>query len=278
MPAAAHTTIPLAGPIDLLIKLGHGSVTVHARDELVEAVVRLTPHEEAGDVLNRFTVELMGQTLTISGPRQDSLADLMTVRRDAVDIEVSVPTDTPTAVQTAAADVTVTGRVGATDLLTGSGQVRVEQIAGDLRARTGSGDVRLGRVAGQTRLKTGSGDVTMDAADGAVQAVFGSGSLTLGTSGDAVRSKAGSGDVRIARVGGDVDLASGSGEMELGLPAGVPVRVDAMSGSGQIRSDLPVSDAPTTSDGAIHVRTRTGSGGIRLYRAQGAPSRPSQAV
>lgn len=276
MPASPITRIPLEHPVELLVKLGQGSVTVTARDDVTEAVVRLTAREQGSDVLSRFTVEHAGRTLTVSGPRQGGLVDLLTGRGEAVDVEVTVPTGTPTTVQTAAAQVTLTGRLGATDLLSGSGDVSVGEVDGDLRARTGSGDVRFGRVGGETALQTGSGDVTVDEAVGALRAVFGSGSLRIGSSGGPVRSKAGSGDVRIDRVGGDVDLVTGSGEITLGLPAGVPVQVDALAGSGQVRSELPVANTPSSTDGAISVRTRTGSGDVRLFRAEGAPQQPAR--
>ena len=58
--ASENFTFPLSGPINLLARLGHGSVTVAARDHLAEAVVRLIPRNRQSDVLDRITVKMQG--------------------------------------------------------------------------------------------------------------------------------------------------------------------------------------------------------------------------
>jgi hypothetical protein len=47
----------------------------------------------------------------------------------------------------------------------------------------------------------------------------------------------------------------------------VAARLDVMTGSGQLRSDLPVADTPNPAARAISVRARTGSGDVHLVRA-----------
>ncbi len=66
---------------------------------------------------------------------------------------------------------------------------------------------------------------------------------------------------------GDVDLATGSGGLEIGLPIGITARLDVHSGSGNVSSELPVDDKPTSTNDAITVRAKTGSGDVRLFRA-----------
>jgi hypothetical protein len=83
----------------------------------------------------------------------------------------------------------------------------------------------------------------------------------------AVRSRCGSGTARLGEVHGDVDLATGSGGLEIGLPIGVTARLDVHSGSGQVTSELPIDDKPTSAEDAITVRAKTGSGDVRLFRA-----------
>ena len=66
---------PLVGPISLAARLGHGSLTVAARDGLTEAAVTLTARDR--DQLDRITVEMRGSTLTVQAPRQGGLSDLI---------------------------------------------------------------------------------------------------------------------------------------------------------------------------------------------------------
>src|SRR5947209_3001062 len=101
--AASSTTFPLTGPIALQVRLGHGSLTVAARDDLTEASVRLTPRDANSGVLDRISVGMEGSTVRVTGPRQGGLADLVggwRRDRDGVDVAVDVPTDTTLTVTT----------------------------------------------------------------------------------------------------------------------------------------------------------------------------------
>jgi hypothetical protein len=268
--AERTTTFPLSGPINLQVKIGTGSVTASARDGLTEATVVLTPLEPDSDILKRFTVEMEGPTLTVTGPRQTGLADMLAGwrrDRDAVDVEVTVPTGTACKINTGTAPVTIEGTCGGADVATGTGDVTLETVGGDLRLRTGSANAEIESVTGDANTRTGSGDVKFGETGGAVHAGFGSGNLEIGTARGSVRSRAGSGDLRIDAVFGDVDLGAGSGTISLGLPAGVSARLDVTSGSGRVHSDLPIEDQPVGDRGSITVRTRTGSGDVRLFRS-----------
>lgn len=267
--AERTTTFPLTGPINLLVKIGSGSVNVTARDDLTEATVVLNPRVADSDIVDRFTVEMQGPTLTITGPRQGGLADVFGWRggRDAVDVEVTVPTRTACKIGTGSAPVAIKGRCGGADVTTGSGDITLDTVDGDLRLRTGSADATIEAVTGEANTRTGSGDVRFGETGGSVHAGFGSGNLEIGTARGSVRSRAGSGDLRIDAVFGDVDLGAGSGTITLGLPSGVSARLDVTSGSGRVHSDLPIEDQPVGNRGSITVRTRTGSGDVRLFRS-----------
>ncbi|MGH3636869.1 MAG: hypothetical protein ACRDV3_03125 [Acidothermaceae bacterium] len=250
--AANVSTFPLSTPINLVIRLSYGSITVNARDGLAEAVVRLTPREPSSDVVDQITAELQGTTLLVSGPHQRGLADLIGRRRpsrDSIDAVIEVPTDTALKISTATADVTVTGRCGGADIMAGVTGINLDTVAGDLRVRYGSGSTRLAEVTGQ--LECG----------------FGTGELIVGVVRGDVRSRAGSGSAQVGAAHGDVDVALGSGPITIGLPAGVSARVSATSGSGQVRSDLPVEKAQAPGTHPVTVRARTGNGDVRLVRA-----------
>ena len=46
---AIHRAFPVSGPIRLDVKVGLGSVTVHAREDLTEAVVTVSPRRPQSD-------------------------------------------------------------------------------------------------------------------------------------------------------------------------------------------------------------------------------------
>jgi len=259
-------TFPIDGGINLLARLGHGSITVHCVDGLSEARVDLA----GGAVLEHTTVELQGPTLTIGTPRQGGLADLFGSWRrnlERLDVVVEVPTGTAIKIVTFTADITIEGRCGGADIASGHATVRLGEVGGDLTVRSGSSSVSAARVAGAATIRTGNGDVRIGEVGGNLQCTCGSGRLDVGLTRGSVRLRSGSGEVSVAAAFGDVDLGSGSGSMSIGLPAGVRARLDVTAGSGQVISELPITDRADRSGPAISVRARTGSGDVRLFRA-----------
>lgn len=271
--AAKISTFPLTESVNLVVKLGHGSVVVNAVDELREAVVKLSPRDPSGDVLDRFTVELRGSTLLVSGPRQGGLLDLISGwRRDreAVDIVIEVPTGTPVKVASASADVTGTGRCGSADVAIGAANVTFDAVAGDFRLRCGSGETHVHTVSGGAQVRAGSGSAHFGDVGGVLECGFGSGQVSAAAVRGGVRVRGGAGSADVGATYGDVDIAFGSGPIRVGLPAGTPARVDVTSGSGHVHSDLAVEKTPTTNGEPISVRARTGSGDVHLTRAASA--------
>jgi hypothetical protein len=275
--APSTSTFPLTGPINLHAKLGHGRITVTALDDLTEATVAIssrrpmTLEKDAPDeVVDRITVELRGPTLFISAPRQGTILDMIggwRGDRDAVDVDVRVPSGTALKIATFTADVVVVGRCGGADIATGGAAITLEHVDGDLLLRYGKGTSDVRRVDGSVTLRSGSGNAKLGQVSGGVQAGCGSGRLEVDSIRGTVRSRAGSGDAVFNAVYGDVDLASGSGTMSIGLPAGIVARLDATTGSGRVDTDLPVEDNPRSGGPTITVRARTGSGDIRVFRA-----------
>jgi hypothetical protein len=260
-------TFPLTGPISVSGRIGHGSFHVIAQDGLTEATATVTARSAQSDTLERTVIELNGSTLSITSPRQGGIFEFLGKSRDPIDIEVTVPTGTEVNVTTFSAAITLDGRCGTADLATGAAPIVVDQIEGTLRLRYGGGTCRVGQVSGSVQLRSGSGSATFGEIGGALSAACGSGELSASIVRGSVRSRAGSGAAAIGAAFGDVDIASGSGELSIGLPAGVPARLDVTTGSGRVNSELPISDVPLHKSKPITVRARTGSGDVRLFRA-----------
>lgn len=276
-------SFPVSGPIDLHVRLGFGSINVHANDDVGEASVTVNPRDPDSDYAARTVVEMRQSTLVVHGPKpRGALFDIpmFTGRRserDALDVEITVPAGTTMKLGSWGADIDVTGRAGTADIASGSTAVTLEQVDGDLRLRYGSGPARVKRVSGDVVVRAGSGDATFGEVAGSVEVGCGSGNLDVGVTGGRVRMRAGSGQMSIGAAGGDVDFTSGSGGVSIGLRRGQPARLDVVTGAGQVRSDLPVENhPPADSARAITIKARTGSGDVRIFRAE--PAVPDDAV
>jgi hypothetical protein len=268
--ASKTTTFPLDGPVALKLRLGHGSISVAAKDDLHEAVVRLSPRSNRTDILNRVTVEMREATLMVTGPRQGGLTDLiggLRRERDRIDTLIEVPTGTAISIAAASEAITVTGHCGDTDIATGSARITLDTVAGNLRLRYGNGNARISAVTGTAQLSAGNGMVHFGDVGGALEWNFGRGELVVDAIHGGVRGRAGAASTQIGAAYGDVDVAFGSGPISVGVPTSVSARVDIATGTGQVRSDFPVEQTATTAARTISVRARTGRGDIHLRRA-----------
>ncbi len=268
-------TFQLSGAINVSVRVEHGSVIVQTAENLATATVGLEADHGVEDLAEQFTVKLVGPTLTVAAPREDGRAGIITRRRrqrpgwcEGVVVTVTVPTGTALKIMTADAPITVTGRCGGADIATGSGGISLGHVDGDLLLGFGSAVSRVDRVSGSATVRYGSGEAHFGIIEGSLQRGSGSGLLDVSEVHGTARSRSGSGSARLAAVYGDVDLASGSGAMSIGLPAGAAAHVKATTGSGRVRSDLPIDDQPKpATNKQITVRARTGSGDIQLFRA-----------
>lgn len=277
------SSYPVSGPVDLQVRLGYGRLTVHAEENVSEATVDITPRDPNSDYARRTVVEMRHSTLVVHSPKpRGTVFDIPIFggrfsERDALDVEITVPARTTMKIGSWGTDLVLIGRAGTTDISSGSTTITIDQVDGDLRLRYGSGPTQVQRVTGSVQVRSGSGTVTFGDVGGSLDVGCGSGSLDVGNAGGRVRMRTGSGQASIGAAGGDVDLTSGSGGLSVGLRPGQPARLDVVTGAGQLRSDLPIEEArPNSSLPPITVKARTGSGDVRIFRAE--PAVPDDAV
>jgi hypothetical protein len=266
-------TFPVSGPISLTCKFGFGSLVVTADDQASEARVTLKARDPESDVLSRTTVEMRDSTLTVQGPKpRGGVFDLPVFNSrarmdDAMDIDVVIPAGSTLKVSTFSADVTTHGRLGTSDLASGSTTTDLEHIDGDVRIRFGTGPLHIAKITGSASVRAGSSEVTIDDGGGDLDVAFGTGSLEVAVAHGSVRLRTGAGSARIANAQADVDLTSGAGGLAIGLPAGQQARLDVVTGSGQLRTDMPVEQSRAGDGRAVTIRARTGSGDVTINRA-----------
>ncbi len=221
---------------------------------------------------------------------------------------------------TGSGDIEVSGGAGAVTLSTGSGDVAILERAGEITVHTGHGDVELTRCQGGARLELGSGDVAVSECAGALAVKSGHGDVeVVRARGQAVRIEARHGDVALeggaiaslhvqlgsgnvssdatlaapaghagaagADAGGDLApgrylVETGEGDVSFEVPRDLPLRVEIVTGGGDVESDVPLVSvrrpgprsaarrfvgATAGGDGErIDVTLKTGSGDVVL--------------
>jgi DUF4097 and DUF4098 domain-containing protein YvlB len=264
------------GPVRLHVENGRGRIAVRVADQVTTDITLTGPR--AGEV--RVTQD--GRRIGVHAPKP---RNGIFGRADELDIEVVVPLDSDLIARSGSASITASGRLmtarvksgsGAIVLDqartvvvdTGSGDISVAEVDGDVRVRTGSGAVDLGRVAGAASVSTGSGDVCLGQALGTAVVKTGSGDLEVGESTADITSKTGSGDVvvRTARRG-RIQVKGASTRLLVGVPAGTPVWTDVSTVSGRVSSTLPPVGQPGPGVDHVELRATTVSGDISLVPA-----------
>ena len=282
-------TFQTPGETRLDIRLGSGEVRLETA-EVQETTVVLEPLRD--NDASTAAIENARLELRDRGNGHEVVIDVRDrgrglFRNAEILIAVTCPEGASVETKSGSADVEGHGRFGAVEVETGSGDVEFGEIAGEAHVNAASGDVQLASVGGDARINTASGDVQIRSIEGDAKINSASGDVILrevrgelsvnSASGDVLVREAASsvgvntasGDQEIGSIStGKVTLKSASGDLKVGVKEGSTLWVDARSRSGEVRSELPVSDLPPDGNGpTVELRANTMSGDITVARA-----------
>jgi hypothetical protein len=234
-------------PVRLEVKVPAGDFAVETVDGS-ESTVSVTGSQK---LMDATTVELVGNRLVVES-RRKAFSRRLGVFDGSLHVQIRVPHRSHVEIVTASGDATLDGTFTGLDAHSASGDVRLTgALDGDASLKTVSGGARLSRVAGDLSMQTVSGNVSADSVDGSVSMRSVSGDMHLGS----LRE-------------GRVTVQSVSGNVELGIASGTSVDVDARTASGNLDSEVPLSDTPDSDPGpTVVVRSSSVSGDLRVFRA-----------
>ena len=272
-------------PPRLTIDVRAGIVTIDTAD-VTETTVDLQPRHDspnAREVIAASTVEQRGDEIIVRVPRRhgglfgraaEIAVTIVTPAEPALAIETGVggrhrhrPVRHDTVARGAATSRSARSPTRLR-IRSGSGDVHVRSVAGDLDAQTGSGDVRVDALGGAGSVQSGSGDITLGDCGRAVRVKTGSGDVTVGTAPDDLEVNTASGDIRIDAIEhGEVSAKAASGDIRAGVRHGTAAWLDVRSIAGRITSALDADrragcrraeGAARVGDGERRHRTATG--------------------
>jgi DUF4097 and DUF4098 domain-containing protein YvlB len=284
-------TFQTPGETRLDIRLGAGEIRVETA-EVQETTVVLEPlrdNESSTAAVENARVELRdrGNGHEIVIDVRDRARGLGIFRGAEVLVAITSPEGTSVETKSGSADVEGRGRFGSVKVETGSGDVEFTEIAGeanisaasgdvqlssvggDAQVNTASGDVQIRQIGGEAKINSASGDVIIREVQGELSVNSASGDVLVREAGSSVGINTASGDQALGSVvSGKVTLKSASGDLKVGIREGTSLWVDARSRSGEVRSELPVSDLPPDGNGpTVELRASTMSGDVTVTRA-----------
>jgi hypothetical protein len=156
----------------------------------------------------------------------------------------------------------------------GSGNISDDGVGENASLHTGSGNIHATGLSGSFTASTGSGDIYAEqAGEGDAKAFTGSGNIELRNLHGGLTARTGSGDVKLGGTPASLwHVQTGSGSVEL-WPGSAGFNLNASTGSGDVRSDHPISGQTgnrhhvtgTLNGGGPEVHISTGSGDVRIH-------------
>lgn len=211
--AERKASIDVAGASSIEIDARAGSLEIVGRDGATQVEAHGTACSSSKSTLERMeiTAERRGDVLRIGV----EIPEGRMFENSRLDLEVTVPTDLPLAVDDSSGDMRVRG-TASVKIDDGSGSIRVEDVSGDVRIDDGSGDMTVHGAAGDVHVRDGSGEIEIDRVRSVTIEEDGSGSMDIrNVDGDVVVRDDGSGSIRVRDVGGDFVVEhDGSGSIE----------------------------------------------------------------
>lgn len=280
MAAMRREAFPVEGPVALVVRAPAGTVEIEAGD-VSEATVELQAERESGEgPVQDAVIELRPGSgrpeLLVDiqhgfrlGGRRGPRLSIIFGNGPAVRAAIRVPAGSSVEVTADAADINATGRFDRADVNTAAGDVRLDEVEGDVRVKCVAGDVTLGTIGGEAMVNSVSGDASIGRVAGNANLHSVSGDIELRESEGSIQAKTISGDVRIgSATKGHVALQSVSGDLTLGLRSGSKLYVNARSTSGKTTSELEVrEERPANGGPLVELHAKSISGDIRIHRA-----------
>lgn len=256
------------GAVEATVKLGSGELVVEPSEvgSASAQVTAIDPHHEPSVRLAASAqIAFDGEHLVVSVPEQGRL-----FRRGEVRVSLALPPSSGVALKGGAVDVTVDGHLVGLEAKIGTGTMRLDHVdglavkagqvdvelasAGAVAVATGQGILRAGHV-GDLAFKTGSGRVELGHTDGSVTVKGGSVGLEVRAAG-----------------GGAIAFTTGSGDAHVSVVPGTTVELDLLSGSGDVRCDLPMESAAPAGGAGLRLKLRTGSGDLLVRSSADQPA------
>jgi hypothetical protein len=278
-------TFATPGPIAVSLDLFIADVVVHASAR-ADTVVEVRPKnpQKADDVqaAERTRVEFSSGRLLVKEPMRRNMFGLGV--SDAIEVVISLPEGSMIDGAAAVGGFRADGPLADVVYKSGLGDIFIEETAA-FNAKTAKGDVFVGRASGAVTISSASGDVRIGAVGGAATIKIGNGSSVIGAVTGDLRISAGNGDVGVERAlagavirsacgrivideaaAGPLVLHTAHGRVEVGVPEGAAVWLDATAASGRILNGLTTCDKPLVTAGAVEIRAETGHGDVVIRR------------
>jgi hypothetical protein len=263
-----HQTYDTPGPVTVSLQVSLADIEVAVHDEPTTELAISGYDTEAPPRVEVHPASGGGTRVTIEHKTRKFWA--RTLGR-GLEVRMTVPRDTAIEGFGGATELQARGRLASLAFRTGSGEIRFEDVAGDVRLACASGDIEGGSVGGHLTFKGASGDIEVREIAGGATVRSASGDIRIGRLDGSSTITVGSGDIELRDVGpGTVNVRAISGDVKAGVREGLGVWMDVSSTSGDVSSVLE-TDRRADADPSrpeLELTLNTVSGDVDVARAR----------
>jgi hypothetical protein len=287
-------TLTITGPVNLDVQTGSGNITVRG-GEAGRVEIHAKIHARNGFLSNQ---DAQIKSIEQNPPIQQSGNSIVIGRVEdhelfqhiSISYEIVTPKDTKLHSTSGSGDEKIEAIAGPVEATSGSGGLRVHDIGGEVRAHTGSGDVEVNNVQGGAHVTTGSGELHATGIAGPITATTGSGSVRVEqTAAGDVDVSTGSGEVTLDHVKGGArvrtgsggihaegelagawSMHTGSGDVSVKLPPSAAFNLEAMTSSGSIHSDREIAMSGDINRHELRGKVNGGGVLVELHTSSGS--------
>jgi len=203
-----------------------------------ETYVKIFGNRRAEEKLN-ISIEQDGSTVRVIAKKRGSFFNWFG-NNISVRIEVKVPKNQNTHIETSGGDINIANITGVFKLDTSGGDITLNNTNGKLKAETSGGDINLSTHKGEMSLSTSGGDIDCKGTNGDLKAETSGGDIKLYTSDGKINVETSGGDITIDYTGTNkgIEASTSGGGIHVKLPSNFKAKVHLETTGGDITNNF----------------------------------------
>jgi hypothetical protein len=216
-----------------------------------EAFIKIFGNRKSEDKM-KFNIEKISNGVKVVAKKQSSWffnwGSSYSVR-----IEIMLPKNFDTNVETSGGDIYVQNISGKFKLETSGGDVELKNTDGDVRIGTSGGDIKLDSHNGKTNVSTSGGDIDVKNHKGDLRASTSGGDIHVVVQNGSISTKTSGGDILIDYEGVNkgIKASTSGGDIRLKLPSNFTASVELETTGGGIDSKFKNSSTKKVKRGLL---------------------------
>jgi len=237
--------------------------------EKQETYVKIFGNRRAEEKLE-LRIEQDGNTVRVLAKKKGSLFNWFG-SNISVRIEISVPKNQNTHVETSGGDISIANINGVYKLDTSGGDIKLNNTNGKLKAETSGGDINLSTHKGDMILSTSGGDIVCKGTNGDLKAETSGGDIELNTADGKVRAETSGGDITIDYTGINkgIEAETSGGDIHVKLPADLKAKVHLETTGGDITNNFDNAKTKRVTRGEMDAEFNGGGEMLKLETTGG---------